>query len=151
MGCINYIIKEDTCINHHIMSIKEIKIYTFPPIQNVVKEMTNCQHILSNILSTRFKSEHNTNTLHYAQEVLDGYCYVPDQHRLWSGRYVRYLDMQDAYKIDLKKGGFCIGDNGYTVKLRSNNKVFNVSRRDRLWFMVINDTDVTKIKMKSLI
>lgn len=134
-----------------MMSIKEVKIYTYPPITDVVSEMNTCQKTLSNILSTRFKSEHNTNTLQYAQDALDGYCYVPNIHRLWSGRYVRYLDLKDANKIELKKGGFCIGDNGYTVKLRCNNKICNVSRRDRLWFMVMNDNDVTRIEMNSLI
>jgi hypothetical protein len=29
--------------------------------------------------------------------------------------------------------------------------VFKVSRKDRLWFMVMNDTDLTKIRMNALI
>jgi hypothetical protein len=134
------------------MSVKEVTILTFPPIQDVMKEMTTCQNVLIDMLSTRFESEHNTETLEYAQKVLDGYCYVPSPSQLWVGRYVRYLDMKDAYRMDLKKGGFCLNDNGYTVQLRgNNNKVFKVSRKDRLWFMVMNDTDLTKIRMNALI
>lgn len=134
------------------MVVKEVTILSFPPIQDVMKEMTICQNVLIDMLSTRFESEHNTETLEYAQKALDGYCYVPSPSRLWVGRYVRYLDMQDAYRMELKKGGFCLHDNGYTVQIRgNNNKVFNVSRKDRLWFMVMNDTDLTKIQMNALI
>jgi len=132
------------------MSIKHIEINVFPPIQDVVKEMQTSQDTLIDVLSNRFRSEHNTGTLEYAQEALDGYCYVPRDNRLWVGRYVRYLDMTNAYNMNLKKGGFCVADNGYTVKIRNNNKTFNVSRRSRLWFMVINDTDVKQIQMNSL-
>ena len=91
-------------------------------------------------------------TMTYAQTVLDGYCYVQNPYRLWPGRYVRYLDMIDAFAMNLKLGGFCVSDNGYTVKIRGNNgRTFSVSRRNRLFFMVITDDDLTRIQMNALV
>lgn len=133
------------------MEVKKILLHTYPPIQDVVKEMKECQETLSDILSVRFPSEHNTETMIYAQDVLDGYCYVNNPYRLWVGRYVRYLEMKDAYRMNLKLGGFCVSDNGFTVKIRTtNNRIFSASKRDRLWFMVINDTDMTRIQLNNL-
>lgn len=132
--------------------VKTIVIHTYPQIKDAVKEMQECQEVLTDILSVRFPSEYNTETMIYAQDVLDGYCYVRNPYRLWVGRYVRYLDMTDAYRMHLKLGGFCVSDNGYTVKIRSNNnRIFSVSKRNRLWFMVINDTDLTRIQLNNLI
>ena len=132
--------------------VRTVHVQTYPPMDDVVQEMRTCQEVLIDMLSKRFPSEHNLETLKYAQTVLDGYCYVRTPYRVWSGRYVRYLDMTDAFAMNLKLGGFCVSDNGYTVVLRgSNQRTFRVSRRNRLFFMVINDTDLTRIQMNALL
>jgi hypothetical protein len=133
--------------------VRTVQVHTYPPMEDVVQEMRACQEVLVNMLSKRFPSEHNLETLQYAQNALDGYCYVRPPYRLWPGRYVRYLDMTDAYAMKLKLGGFCVSDNGYTVRIRRtfDNRTISVSRQNRLFFMVINDTDVTRIQMNALL
>ena len=134
-------------------SVRTVKVHTYPPMEDVVQEMRACQEVLVSMLSKRFPSEHNLETLQYAQKALDGYCYVRSPYRLWPGRYVRFLDMTDAYAMNLKLGGFCVSDNGYTVRVRRtfDNRTISVPRRDRLFFMVINDTDVTRMQMNTLL
>jgi len=132
--------------------VRTVQVHTYPPMEDVVQEMRTCQEVLVDMLSKRFPSEHNLETLQYAQNALDGYCYVRPPYRLWPGRYVRYLDMTEAYAMKLKLGGFCVSDNGYVVVIRgSNQRMVRLSRRNRLFFMVINDTDVTRIQMNALL
>lgn len=133
--------------------IRTVQVNTYPPLEDVVQEMRACQEVLVDVLSKRFPSEHNLETLQYAQNALDGYCYVRSPYRLWPGRYVRYLDMTDSCAMKLKLGGFCLSDNGFTVVVRrpSDNRTIRVARRNVLFFMVINDTDLTRIQMNALL
>jgi len=137
------------------MSVKQIQINTFPPITNIQREITKTNCVVTEMLN-RFPSEKNTNTLEYALEVLDGYCYVPVKLTLWIGRYVRYLNMSDSFDMKLKLGGFVVNDNGYTVTLKTNKNLFEfayirVSKRNCIWFMVMIDDDIKRIQMNSLI
>ena len=129
---------------------KTIKCDIFPPIDNVVQAMHTTLETVTQILSKRFPSEHNQNTLDYAHDVLDGYCYVPIRYKLWEGRYVRYLDMKDTFHMNLKLGGFVINDNKYTVTLKNDKHVFKVNKRNRLWFMTIHESDLRLSSMRTL-
>jgi hypothetical protein len=132
-------------------TIKHITSSLFPPISDIHYEMENTQRVLNTMLSTRFVSEHNTNTYDYASKVLESYCYVPSINTLWNGRYVRYLDMRNTFGMTLKVGGFALHDNGYTVTLKNENRTFNVAKRNHLWFMVITTDDVKRINMMNLL
>lgn len=131
--------------------LKCISSSLFPPINDVRYEIDNTRRVLNTILSVQFVSEHNTNTLEYAQKALDSYCYVSNVNTLWNGRYVRYLDMNNAFRMTLRLGGFVLHDNGYTVMLKHDSRNFKVNKRDKLWFMVITTDDVQRIQMQNLL
>ena len=130
--------------------IKTIVSNVFPPIENPRRAMEITQETLTEMLSLRFPSEHNMDQLEYASRVMDGYCYVPSPLTLWEGRYTRYLDMNNAYKMNLKLGGFVIEDSGTIVTIRNKSKIFRVNKQNKLWFMTITDNDLKYATMKSL-
>ena len=84
----------------------------FPEITNIEKKQKEVAHLVTKALENKFQSEFNTNTSHYAQQKLDGYCYVPNEYTLWEGRYCRYLCFYDITKVRLRLGGFVLSDNG---------------------------------------
>ena len=133
------------------MSVKSIVISDFPPIENVEHEMKRTRKVLTGILN-RFRSETNTSTLEYALDALDGYCYVPLKQTLWLGRYVRYLSTKDTKGMKLRLGGFVVSDNGYTVVLKQGPRLVRVKKNaNHVFFMVMIDSDVTRIQMKNLL
>lgn len=139
------------------MSVKSIVISDFPPIENVEHEMHRTRKVLTGLLN-RFRSESNTSSLEYALDALDGYCYVPSKQTLWLGRYVRYLSMKDTKNMKLCLGGFVVSDNGYTVVLKQHhvdqqhNKLVRVKKNaNHVFFMVMIDSDVTRIQMQKML
>ena len=109
----------------------------FPEISDIPSKEEELSTVLSDVLYTKYKSETNLNTLYYCRNVLDGYCYVPDKYTLWVGRYCRYLCLKDIMDIKMKVGGFVISDNGYTVTIKQNKKIFKVNKKDKFWFMTM--------------
>lgn len=133
-------------------SIKQVFTRVFPPLEDIDAENERLKTIVTDLLN-RFPSENNTNTLDYALNVLEYYCYVPLKYTLWPGRYVRYLNTSDAFNMKLKLGGFVLNDNGYTVTLRNinSNRTFKVNKRDSIWFMTMVENDLHRIRMNELI
>lgn len=135
------------------MSTKTIVINDFPPIQDIAYELERTRKVLTDLLSKRFRSETNTNTLDYAMDALDGYCYVPLNQRLWLGRYARYLSLENPKEIKLRLGGFVVADNGYTVSLKQTDEKFVRVKKNsnHVFFMTIIEDDVTRIQMNNAI
>ena len=130
--------------------IKSIFTNEYPPISSIQHEINKTRNVLTEMLVDKFKSEQNTNTYNYAENALDSYCYVPNMYRIWVGRYIRYIDITEPHHAILKQGGFLISDNGYTVTLRNDTKLFRVSKRGKLFFMIMMNSDAERIQMNKL-
>jgi hypothetical protein len=128
--------------------IKHIFTRVYPSIEDIDKEKELTINVVTDLLN-RFVSESNTNTLEYASNALDCYCYVPVKYTLWPGRYVRYLNTLDAFNIKLKVGGFVMSDNGYTVVLSNDKRAFRVDKRNCIWFMAMIESDVNRIRVNA--
>lgn len=126
------------------------KFTRFPEISDIGKERNNLIKVITESLENKFKSEDNFNTSQYAQKVLDGYCYVPVKHTLWEGRFCRYLSFDDIMSAKLKQGGFVIHDNGYTVTLKSSNRIYKVNKRNKYWFMTMTVNDHLAVQLKNM-
>ena len=122
----------------------------FPEISDIMSKEEEVSSMLSDLLYTKFKSESNLNTLYYSRKVLNGYCYVPSQYTIWVGRYCRYLCLNDIMNIKMKVGGFVINDNGYTVTIKQNKKIFKVEKNGKYWFMTMTEDDQLKINLKQM-
>lgn len=118
---------------------KTISLTTFipDPTKNYPAELTR----VVNIIYKRFQSEANEGNRTYALEALSDYVYVITRYHLWSGRYVRYIDMSDALDMKLRLGGFVVDDNGFTVTLKNNEHIFQVCKKNKLFFMRFNEED----------
>ena len=123
----------------------------FPEITNIEKKQKEVAHLVTKALENKFQSEFNTNTSHYAQQKLDGYCYVPNEYTLWEGRYCRYLCFYDITKVRLRLGGFVLSDNGYTVTIKQKNRLLKINKRNKYWFMTMTEDDQLKIKLKNIV
>lgn len=132
------------------MNVKVIQTDAYPPITSIKKEMDKTRAVLHELLHDKFNSEHNTNTHEYAIEVLDSYCYVPNEFTLWHGRYVRYLDTNDPFEMTLKMGGFLLSDNGYTAVLKNNKNPFKVDKRGKIFFMIMTNNDLERLQMNKI-
>jgi len=119
---------------------------------DIEKEHQRVQEMLSNTLLKKFKSECNHNTFDYAEDVLHDYVYVPSNVAMWVGRYCRYIDMTSPLTMKLKLGGYIVNDNRYTVTLLTHKKrIYNVSKRCKLWFMLPTCNDINRIKLNNLL
>ena len=123
---------------------------SFPEIQDIQSKEYELLTLLSDLLYTKYKSESNLNTLYYSRKVLSGYCYVPNEYTLWVGRYCRYLCLKDINDIKMKIGGFVMSDNGYTVTIKQNKKIFKVNKKNKFWFMTMTENDQLKINLKNM-
>ena len=130
--------------------IKTINISCLPSITNIEREQTRVQNMLYDILCVRNPSENNTNTYEFCRTALECFCYVPAKFSVWVGRYARYLNFDDPLKVVLKPGGFVVSDNGYTVTLTSNGRVFRVRKQPQRWFMMMTQNDKLKILMNNI-
>lgn len=124
------------------MSQKTITINTYI-IQNVSEESKNTQKVIKDLYS-KFKTEENLNNHEYASEKLNGYAYIPNNFQLSNGRYVRYIDTTDAFNMILKVGGHVINDNGYTATLKNDHRIFKVSKKGKLFFMLMTQNDAIR-------
>ena len=52
--------------------------------------------------------------------------------------------------IKMKVGGFVINDNGYTVTIKQNKKIFKVEKNGKYWFMTMTEDDQLKINLKQM-
>ena len=96
--------------------------------------------LLNNIYH-RFINEENENNRQYAIEKLQEYRYVPKSYCIPEGRYVRWINVQNARDMPLKHGGFVVSDNGYSVGVLLNGKVIKVSKKSVLLFVKITDSE----------
>ena len=118
-----------------------------------ISKQGNLDDIIAQLytLKTRFPSEKNENTYDYACKVLTDYVHVPNTNILWVGRYARYLDCQEPFALHLKLGGYVVKDNSFTVTLRNKDKIFNVQKRNRLWFLLPTASDIERVQMGRLV
>lgn len=129
--------------------MKRIRINNYLPLDTEDQSAKTVTTV--NAIHKRFVSEDNESNRTYSLEALQDYVYVESKFTLWAGRYVRYLDMRDAYAIKLKLGGFLVNDNGYTVTLQQNDKTFKVSKRDKLFFMKLTSKDKFRSELNHLL
>ena len=50
----------------------------------------------------------------------------------------------------MKIGGFVMSDNGYTVTIKQNKKIFKVNKKNKYWFMTMTENDQLKINLKNM-
>ena len=75
-------------------------------------------------------------------DALDNdYIYVPNDTILSNGKYMRFLDLKDAMSIKLRLGGFVTNDNGYSFTIVNNNRCLKFSKRNKLIFSRLSDSD----------
>ena len=99
-------------------------------------------------LLSKYRNEHNTNIIDEAEETLDELVYVPSKFKLWSGRFVRYLDATDPLRLKLSSGGFVVSDNTYTIRLKVDDRLLTVGKRNRFFFMGLTNVDRTYLYFK---
>tara|TARA_Y100000816_G_C26046546_1_gene548429 strand:+ start:408 stop:797 length:390 start_codon:yes stop_codon:yes gene_type:complete len=128
--------------------MKTIRINN-PLIIDIYEEKQKTKNVIITIYD-RFQSEHNNLQKKESLEKLDGYAYIENKFKLWEGRYIRYIDLSNPLEIVLKVGGFLVNDNGYTVTLRKDNKIFKVDKRNKLFFMIMMQEDVLRCKLHRL-
>jgi RNase P/RNase MRP subunit p29 len=102
-------------------------------------------------LITKYRNEHNTNIIDEATEKLDEMVYVPSQFKLWTGRFVRYIDATDPLCLKISQGGFVVNDNSYTVRIKTNTGGYSVGKRGRFFFMGLTNVDRTHLYYRDLV
>ena len=128
------------------MSSKTVYINTHPPITDIEKCKKDTTKIINDIYH-RFVTEANENHRQNCLQKLEDYCFVNNKNKMWDGRHVRYVDTTNAFDMPLKLGGFLIDDNGYTVTLKNDKRIFRVRKQGKHFFMMINNRD----KIRSLL
>jgi len=102
-------------------------------------------------LIDKYRNEHNVNVVDEATEKLTDLVYVPSRFKLWTGRYVRYIDATDPTRLKLSSGGFVVSDNTYTVRIKTNCGGFHVGKRNRFFFMGLTNVDRTHLYFSDLV
>jgi hypothetical protein len=105
--------------------------------------------VLGSLLK-KYRNEHNTNIIEEATDNVDDMVYVPSQFKLWTGRFVRYLDASNPLCLKFSKGGFVVKDNTYTVLLKTDNGLYRVGKRSRFFFMSLANVDRTRLYLEKL-
>ena len=110
-------------------------------VQNIENERKKVEEVIQNTFE-KFINEENYNTLDYVNQCLiDEYIYISNDIILSEGKYIRYLDLKNVNKIKLRIGGFVLFDNGYSVTIKGQNGNIRLSKKNKIFFSKMTDTD----------
>ena len=110
-------------------------------VQNIENERKKVEEVIQNTFE-KFINEENYNTLDYVNQCLiDEYIYISNDIILSEGKYIRYLDLKNVNKIKLRIGGFVLFDNGYSVTIKVQNGNIRLSKKNKIFFSKMTDTD----------
>ena len=125
-----------------------LKDIYLPNMTNLNDILNETQNVITS-LYTRFMNEKNYNNLEKSKEALVEYRYIRNAWIIPNGRYVRYIDTHNSQNMILKKGGFVIESNKYAFTLLdTNHGEFKVGKRDRVFFVKLNEDDVIKCNLQ---
>ena len=122
-----------------------------PNLANVDAAKDETQKVLQTYFN-RFMNEKNYNTMQQTLVKLAEYRYIHNDWIIPNGRYIRYIDVSNAHNLVLKKGGFVTYSNRYYFMIY--DKVFGeykVGKKDRIFFMKLNDDDYNIHKLERMI
>jgi len=126
---------------------KTIKVKKYPKLDTLIGQDT--PEILQSIFK-RFPSEKNTNNKDSILSDLNDYYYIDRNYNLLPGRFVKLIDIKDSYNIHIKYRGFVIDDDGYTISLKTNRNVLNVSKRVVLTLLQFTEKDKFIYSLKQM-
>lgn len=126
---------------------KTIKVKKYPKLDTFIGQDT--PEILQSIFK-RFPSEKNTNNKDSILSDLNDYYYIDRNYNLLPGRFVKLIDIKDSYNIHIKYRGFVIDDDGYTISLKTNQNVLNVSKRVVLTLLQFSEKDKFIYSLKQM-
>ena len=136
---------------------KIIKCTTFPRITNIESEKEKTFNLLQNLFN-RFNSEKNINNFETILQKLNFnskksqnhiYILVDKSFKCWTGRSISLINIKDPFDMKYKYGGFLLNDNGHSLTLRNNNKIFKINKNNYITFMMLNNKDLLYVTLQS--
>ena len=122
-----------------------------PNITNIEEIQKETQNIISSIYN-RFMNETNYNNYEETKKALSYYRYIPKDTIIPNNRMIKYLNMDNPLNLKLQYGGKLWKNNKYNfVFFRHKLGAFNLDRKNVVCFYELNDDEILRCKLESML